>query len=306
MDNQSLTDLIRRERTAVLIVNARSRNGARQFYHIFDALQRRGIEVTAAYPVRDPSRLPDVTRRAVHHGNHLVVVGGGDGTISAVVDAFVGTDVVLGIVPLGTGNSTAHTLDIPQSINRAVDAIVHGEVTDIDLGRIGDDYFVNVVSIGLTAETARHTPDRLKKILGKVAYLVAGARIFVQHRPFQCRIRTDGRQVIAKVRQVVVANGRYFGETVLSPEASIHDGLLTVHAVEEMRFWYLVWRLFRFLILRKPGLPGTHHFSVTEVRIDTDPPQPVDIDGEASASTPAHITVAPRALKVMLPAGSDR
>lgn len=300
MDNHNLTELIHRERTAVLVVNARSRSGARYFYRIYDALQQRGIEILAAYPVRDPSRLPDVMRRAINHDSHLVVVGGGDGTISAVVDAFVGTDAVMGVIPLGTGNSTAHTLGIPQSIKRAVDAIVRGAVTDVDLGKIGDDYFMNVVSIGLSAEAARNTPDRLKKLLGKIAYLVTGARIFLRQRPFQCHIRMDSRLISAKVRQVVVANGRYFGETLLSPEASIHDARLTVHPMEEIHLWKMFWRLFRFLVLRKPGLTNLPPISATEVRIDADPPQPVDIDGEACATTPVHITVAPRAVKVML------
>lgn len=301
VNNRDLTELIHRERTAVLVVNARSRSGARHFYRIYDALQRRGMEIIAAYPVRDPSRLRDVMQRAINHGSHLVVVGGGDGTISAVVDAFVGTDAVMGIIPLGTGNSTAHTLGISQSIKRAVEAIVRGAVTDVDLGKIGDDYFMNVVSIGLSAEAARNTPDRLKKILGKIAYLVTGARVFLRQRPFQCHIRMDSRLVSAKVRQVVVANGRYFGETLLSPEASIHDARLTVHLMEEMHLWQMFWRLFRFLVLRKPGLTGLSPISATDVRIDADPPQPVDIDGEASATTPVHITVAPRAVKMILP-----
>lgn len=302
MDNHELTELVRRERTAVLVVNARSRSGARHFYRIYDALQRRGIEVIAAYPVRDPARLLPVTRRAIRQDSHLVVVGGGDGTISAVADAFVGTDTVMGIIPLGTGNSTARTLGIPQSIKRAVDGILRGTVTDVDLGKIGDDYFMNVVSIGLTAESARNTPDKLKKVLGKLAYLIAGGRVFLRHQPFQCHIRMDGRLISTRARQVIVANGRYFGETELSPDASIRNGLLTVYTVEERSRWHLVWRLFRFLILRKPGLPGLPPLNATEVWIDTDPPQPVDIDGEAMASTPVHLTVAPRAVKVLLPA----
>ncbi|MHB0935625.1 MAG: diacylglycerol/lipid kinase family protein [Armatimonadota bacterium] len=297
-----MTELIHRERTAVLVVNARSRSGARYFYRIYDALQRHGVEVIAAYPVRDPARLLPVTRRAIRQDSHLVVVGGGDGTISAVADAFVGTDTVMGVIPLGTGNSSAHTLGIPHSIKRAVECILCGTVAEVDLGKIGDDYFMNVVSIGLTAESARRTPDKLKKILGKLAYLIAGSRVVLRHQPFQCRIRLDGRLISVQARQVIIANGRYFGETMLSPEASIQNGLLTIYTVEETGRWGLVWRLFRFLILRKPGLPGLPPLNATEVWIDTDPPQPVDIDGEAMATTPVHLTVAPRAVKVLLPA----
>jgi len=301
MDNHALTELIHRERTAVLVVNARSRNGARHFYRIFDALHRRGIEVIAAHPVRDPAGLPEITRRAIGQGSRLIIVGGGDGTLSAVADAFVGTDAVLGIIPLGAGNSTARTLGIPPSINRAVDILLHGEVTEVDLGKIDDDYFVNTISVGLSAEAARRTPDWLKKYLGIMAYPVVGAIAFLRHRPFHCRLLTDRRQIVANVSEVVIANGRYFGETIVSPEASIRDGLLTVYVLEEMGNWTLVWWLFRYLILRKTEMPGARTFSVRELLIDADPPQSMDIDGEAIVSTPARISVVPRAVKVLLP-----
>jgi YegS/Rv2252/BmrU family lipid kinase len=287
----------------VLVVNTCSRRGARHFLHIYQALCRRGIDVVAAYPVGDPSHLREVTRNAFQHGTHLVVVGGGDGTISSVVDEFIDRDVTIGIIPLGTGNSTALTLGLPISIQRAVDVLVDGEVGEVDLGKIGDDYYVNVVAVGLTAETARHTPYWLKQLFGAASYIFAGLHVLLRHRPFQCRLQTDGQQIIAIVREVVIANGRYFGETVLSPEASIHDGLLTVHVVEEMNIPYLIWRLFRYLILRKPGLPGEHHFSATELQLDADPPQSIDVDGESVIFTPTRITIAPHALKVMLPRG---
>jgi len=302
MDTHTLTELIRRERTAALVVNARSRSGARHFYHIYDALQRSGIEVLAAYPVRDPARLLAVTRRAIRQGSHLVVVGGGDGTISAVADAFVGTDAVLGIIPLGTGNSTARTLDIPRSLRRAIDVLLRGEAAEVDLGKVGDNYFINVLSVGLTAETARCTPNWLKQCLGMAAYLAVGATVFLRHRPIQCRLEMDGQRLIANVSEIIIANGRYFGETVVSPEATACDGLLSVHLVEAMGPGSLLWWLFRYLVLRRTRLPGARHFAVTEVVIDTDPPQYMDIDGEAIMHTPARITVVPRALRVMLPA----
>jgi len=301
MDNHALTELIHRERTAVLMVNVRSRSGARHFYHIFDALQRRGIEVIAADPVRDPSRLPEIASRAIGQDSHLVVVGGGDGTISAVSGFFVGTNTVMGIIPLGTGNSTARTLGIPQSINRACDILLHGEVAEVDLGKIDDDFFINTISVGLSAEAARRTPNWLKKYLGILAYPVVGAAVFLRHRPFHCHLQTDGRQIIANVSELVIANGRYFGETIVSPEASIRDGLLTVQVLVEMGKWTLAWWLFRYLVLRKTCMPGAQALSVTEIQLDADPPQYIDIDGEAILSTPARITVVQRALKVLLP-----
>jgi Diacylglycerol kinase catalytic domain len=102
---QMLQQRIEAERSAVLIVNAHSRRGEALFEAARDALRRRGLTVSSAYAVRDPVRLPDTVREAIASGSPLVVVGGGDGTISSVVDYFAEHDVVLGILPLRTGNS---------------------------------------------------------------------------------------------------------------------------------------------------------------------------------------------------------
>lgn len=148
MESAELQRRIRAERTAALIINTVSRNGERLFVRALDGLARRGITVSAAYPVHHPDRLPEIVHSAVQHGHRLIVIGGGDGTVSAVVDYLAYQDVVLGLLPLGTGNSFANTLHIPFSLNGALDVIAQGDVARIDLGRIGDDYFANVAPWG--------------------------------------------------------------------------------------------------------------------------------------------------------------
>jgi diacylglycerol kinase (ATP) len=151
----ALEQQIKEERSAVLVVNTHSRRGQRLFFKALDALEQRGIHVTASYPVRHPERLPEVIQEAIARGNKLVVVGGGDGTLSAIVDSFADQEVVLGILPLGTSNSFARSLNIPLSLEGAIEVITQGKVVDVDLGKAGTDYFANTVTIGLTAEIAR-------------------------------------------------------------------------------------------------------------------------------------------------------
>lgn len=301
MDNDTLTQTIQHELTAVVIVNAYSRLGERHFQHILQALQQRGIRVVASYPVRDPGRLSEVTREAMRHGCHLVIVGGGDGTLSAVVDELAFKDIALGIIPLGTGNTTARSLQIPLTVEGAVNVLLEGSVREIDLGKIGDDYFVNAVSVGITAEAVRSAPYRLKRWLGELAYMLEGLRTSFWHRSFECHVRSPEEQFVSNVHQVIIANGRYYGDTLLSPDASFTDGKLIVHTIEKMGIFQLIWLLFCFLMLRKPALPGRHHFTTSSVELDADPPQSVDIDGESVVSTPAVISVVPRALKVFVP-----
>jgi len=97
------------------------------------------------------------------------VVGGGDGTLSSAVGAFAYADAALGVLPLGTGNSFAQTLTIPQNLERALDIIAGGKVVDVDLGIVNGAYFSNVATIGLSANVARRTPKGLKRVLGPIA-----------------------------------------------------------------------------------------------------------------------------------------
>jgi diacylglycerol kinase (ATP) len=119
--------------------------------------KKKGIAITASYPVRHPDRLPEGVKAAIRHKGDLVIVGGGDGTISSIIDYFAYQDVVFGLLPLGTGNSFARTLGNPLTLEGAIDIIANGKVVDVDLGKVNDDYFANVISIGFPADLARNT-----------------------------------------------------------------------------------------------------------------------------------------------------
>lgn len=114
---QELEKCIKAERTAALVVNTHSRKGERLFVQALDRLTARRISLVASYPVKDPAHLPDVVKDLVHRGCKLLIVGGGDGTVSSIVDALAYQDVVLGLLPLGTSNSFAHPFGLPQSLD---------------------------------------------------------------------------------------------------------------------------------------------------------------------------------------------
>ena len=109
----ALEQEINRSRHAVLVVNTRSRHGARAYSEAKRRLAEAGMALDAAYPVRDAERLPEIVREEIAKGRKFIIIGGGDGTISSVVDHFAYTSVVFGVLPLGTANSFARTLGIP-------------------------------------------------------------------------------------------------------------------------------------------------------------------------------------------------
>src|SRR5947209_7093821 len=102
---------------AALIINTRSRKGEEFFFEILELLEKNGIVVESSYPVSNSVFLQRAVKEAIAKGPKLVIVGGGDGTLSSVVQHFAYKSIVLGVLPLGTGNSFARSLELPLDIS---------------------------------------------------------------------------------------------------------------------------------------------------------------------------------------------
>jgi diacylglycerol kinase (ATP) len=202
---------------AALIVNTRSRSGERTFFEALDRLEELGVPLGATYAIRDPVRLPETVREVLHEdsGYRLLVLGGGDGSVSSVVDFLAHHDVILGLLPLGTANDFARTLGIPSDIEGACQTIAGGKVVDVDLGLAGDNYYVNVASVGLGVGATQALSPWLKKSAGPLAYPVAAIKAFLSHEPFSARLTfPDGDHEpveYGRLLQVAVGNGRFYG-----------------------------------------------------------------------------------------------
>ena len=150
-------------RRAVLVVNAHSRRGRALFREAVRKLAAAGIELIAAHAVRDPRQLVPTMQAAVREGAPMVIVGGGDGSLSCTVDEVVDRDFVFALLPLGTANSFARTLGIPLDLDGAIAAIANGKRRRIDLGMIDGDYFANCAAMGLSPMIGEGVPHGLKR-----------------------------------------------------------------------------------------------------------------------------------------------
>ena len=293
---------------AALIVNTRSRSGERTFFEALDRLEELGVPLGVTYAIRDPVRLPETVRQVLHEGSgyRLLILGGGDGSVSSVVDFMAHHDVTLGLLPLGTANDFARTLEIPSDVEGACQTIARGKVVDVDLGLAGENYYVNVASVGLGVAATQALSPRLKKGAGPLAYPVAAVRAFLRHQPFSARLTfPDGdHQPVEYERllQVAVGNGRFYGGgMVVAPEAGIDDRKLDVYTIEMGRHRDLIG-VARYLksgdFIREEGVG---HFRTERVRLETEPDLQINIDGEVVAETPQDFSVAHNSLKVLVP-----
>lgn len=294
------TDL-QRLRTAV-VVNIRSRRGRHRLDGVLRRLERGGVRIDALHRAAGSAAVSEIVSDCVRQRYGLLIVGGGDGTISAAVDHLAHTDIVMGLLPLGTGNSFARMLGITSSLSRAADIIAGGLTATVDLGLIGGDYFANVVTLGLSADIVRGTSQRLKRYLGSAAYVLTGIRVLWSHQPFRCRLTMPGGTVYTSLtHEIIIANGGGFGAGLIDPDALIDDSRLTVFTVSTLnrRRILLLWMS---AMRRRPLIGGVVRFSAGEVEIEADPPQYINIDGRRGGATPVHIGLAPGALKVLVPA----
>jgi diacylglycerol kinase (ATP) len=293
---------------AALIVNTRSRSGEQTFFEALDRLEELGVSLGATYAIRDPVRLPETVREVLREGSEyrLLILGGGDGSVSSVVDFLAHHDVILGLLPLGTANDFARTLGIPADVEKACETIAGGKIVDVDLGLAGDNYYVNVASVGLSVGVTQALSPRLKRRIGALAYPTAAIRAFLGHEPFSAKLTfPDGDHEpveYERLLQVAVGNGRFYGGgMVVAPQSGIDDRSLDIYAIEMGRHRDL-FGVARYLksgdFIRNDSVG---HFRTERVRLETDPELPVNVDGEVVTRTPQNFSVAHNALKVLVP-----
>lgn len=289
-------------REAVLVVNAHSRKGQALFREARAKIEAAGIKLIAAHAVKDPAQLHKIVQDAVASGAPMVIVGGGDGSLSSSVDFLVDRDCVFALLPLGTANSFARTLGIPLELDGAIETIVSGRRRRIDLGVIDGDYFANTAAMGLSPLVGDSVPHKLKKYLGRFAYLVWGAWCLLWFRPFRLTV-DDGRSTHEVVAlEVRIANGRFVGGVEVVEDAEVDSGDIVVQAVVGHARRILIWNWLAMLARLPTRRENTRDFRGRKLRITTHPPLAISIDGEVCGNTPATVEIAARAIEVVVPA----
>lgn len=289
-------------REAALIVNVHSRKGEALFAQAKDKLEQAGVRLVAAHAVHDPDQLQQTVRDAVATGAPMVIVGGGDGSLSGTVDELVGKACVFGVLPLGTANSFARTLGIPLDLDGAVEVIASGRRRRIDLGVIDHDYFVNAASLGLSPMIGETVPHKLKRYLGRVGYLIWAVKCSFAFRAFRLTIDDGQRERRMWSTEVRILNGSYHGGVELSDRADVDTGELVVQAVVGRSHARLAWDWYAKFFKLRDRDSHTEEFRGRSFRIDTRPRQRISIDGEVLASTPVMAKVAAGAIDVAVPA----
>jgi diacylglycerol kinase (ATP) len=295
---------IRQRRRAVLVVNTRSRRGARLYQDAGRQLEAAGFGLLGSFAVSPPGQLETSLAAALDLEPDLLIAGGGDGTLSVAARHLAYRDVALGVVPLGTTNNFARTLGIPLTVTGAVGVLARGKVADVDLGQVNGTFFANLVSVGLSGHVAATVRPGLKRLLGRAAYPLTAVARLPRHVPFRAVITAGGQDHATTTHQLNIANGSFHAGRPITGDASADDRLLLAYTLGGSRRPALIGATTRHVLTGARRTRAEPAFLATsDLWLRTEPPLPLDIDGEIGGETPARITLAPNALRVMVDPG---
>jgi diacylglycerol kinase (ATP) len=243
---------------------------------------------------------------AAASGVEMIVAAGGDGTLNEVVNGVASvasglSTSAIGLLPAGTGNDFARSLGIDDP-QRAVAALVAGRTRPIDMVSLGTRVFLNASAGGFTAETSANVTSDLKQSVGRLAYLIGGARAVLEYEPIAACVEAEGRVIETDLQLFAVCNGSYIGGGhQIAPTARPDDGLMEVclvRATSTLDFLALLPRL----------SSGAHvddedvaYFRTREVSLTFARSTKVNTDGEVLEASHCQYVMRPAAVRMVAP-----
>ncbi|WP_067730280.1 diacylglycerol/lipid kinase family protein [Oceanobacillus damuensis] len=233
----------------------------------------------------------------------LLIILGGDGTVHTCLNSIAPLEKrpIIAILPGGTSNDFSRMLQIPQNLQAAAEAIVKGEIIEIDIGKSNDRYFLNFWGIGLVADTSQNVNENEKKSFGALSYIMTAIRTVNNTQSFSYELNSDNGIFKGEAVLIAILNGKYIGTREI-PISTIspNDGKLDVLVIKDSTL-----ASFRELlsmnrtIVDNDEMEQLTHFQASSLSISTSEIKDIDMDGEIPSSTPAKISVLPKHLKMI-------
>jgi len=273
------------------------RRRRRKLDAVVDALARHGAQVT----LRATSCRGDAERLAGEASSRdfdRLVVAGGDGTINEAINGLRDRALPLAIVPLGTANVLAAELDLPLHPPAVAEAIVQGRPRAVTIGRVNGRAFTMMAGVGFDAYVVSHVSLRLKRAVGKLAYVIETLAQLLRYRALMYDIVVDGRPYRAS--SVIVANGRFYGgRFVCAPKASLDSSEFQACLFGRAGRWHVIRYALALLIGRLSRLHDVTIVPARRVEIAAPAGDPVQGDGDILAFLPARIEIAADRLQLV-------
>jgi YegS/Rv2252/BmrU family lipid kinase len=268
-----------------------------------DVFKSQGVSLTVSV-TNEAGDATQFAKQALEDGADIIAAYGGDGTIMEVANGLIHTEVPMAIFPGGTGNVMAVELGIPQDLEQASRIILSESkvIRKIDVGQVGEDYFLLRMATGFDAERINLTSRELRDRFGRVAYFISALKAIPQSKNVHYEFLLDGKKEEIDGFTCLVENAASMGVPGMSlaSDVSIQDGLLDVFCIRDLDLE--AFQSVAASIIDQPlNSEKFLHWQVQEVTIKSDPPQPVVIDGEDWGETPVTAKVVPLSLQIITP-----
>ena len=249
----------------------------------------------------------ELARRAVENKAEIIIASGGDGTVSAVAEALINTDIPLGAIARGTANAFANALDIPDTIEAACKVIVDGATKKVDAAMCNDKPMILLAGVGFEAETVEDADRESKDKLGMLAYVISGLKQLKEFDKFTTTIETEDRIITVDANAVTVANAAPPTSVLAQGTAGVvyDDGLLDVTIIAAQTRASAIAISYHLLQTASNDEAAERedigYLRTNWVKVTTDPPQKVVLDGELIGMTPIEVKCIPEGLTVFTP-----
>lgn len=223
----------------------------------------------------------NIAHDAIENGFSHIISVGGDGTSSEVVNGIIGSSLVFGVIPYGSGNDFPKALKVPLDFKSALKNIVFGNVVKVDLGKLEDKYFVNGLGIGFDGAVAARFKD-YKKFGAFAGYLMGALVESIGFSSFSCSLKANSENSNGKYVMLGASNGPYQGgKFKLAPMASVNDGKLDFHIIQDMNPVRRILTVSKALNGSHIGVKEVNIFSGKELYIEIQRDLPAHMDGES-------------------------
>ncbi|GAA6130572.1 lipid kinase [Halopseudomonas sabulinigri] len=287
---------------ALLIINPHSRNGqVEALDEAIEVLKASGMEVTVRESESEEHLASLIEQYDRDDG--VVVIGGGDGTLSSALDVLYRCQRTVAIFPMGTANDFARSIGVPQDLAGAARVIVEGKRKRVSLGKIENEHlFINVAHVGLGVDVTHELSSDSKKFFGVFAYLGAFLRAIKGNKSFKLRIQAEDWDCSMKVIHLAVGNGRYYGGgNIVDERATLFDEEFNLFFIKPKPWWQL---LLLGPTLRKGAFNTTEQHIVRNTarrfRVQTSHAKELEADGEFKTRTPAEFELIPEAIEAIV------
>lgn len=247
------------------------------------------------------------TARQLQEGVDLVVSVGGDGTLREILTGLrergeATPPVKVGLLPMGTGNCLGVDLKLPLDVEGAVEVLLAGRTTEVDLTEVNGALSFLIVGVGPDAEVVEEVHRRRQgRRLSRWAYFPATFRVWSRLNATPLEVELDGRPVPGTFAQVMASNLVHYGGLVrVSPDRILDDGLLEVFLFPTASRLQLALQALRFSLGRAPGGSIQLH-RASRIRVTAPSPVPLQIDGDPGGTTPAEIAVTGERFQLLVP-----